>query len=178
KMMSGGIAEADFCLRLPDGIRERTAAGHDNAPASTARQRADPTRKMPRAGKTAAKLDHDDVSVVHLVGGSAFARRRRKQMKNFGYTRRPLPLDFDSHPARADLNFLYFHSDALDLRVIENEVGNPFRERFKQRNVTFGGNQSDAVCNNVVREHVAHVLRWLGGPGNFCFDVEAHSLRI
>jgi hypothetical protein len=33
---------------------------------------------MAGAGKTAAQLDHDDVTVVHLVGWAAFARCRRK----------------------------------------------------------------------------------------------------
>jgi hypothetical protein len=33
---------------------------------------------MAGAGKTSAQLDHDDVTVVHLVGWAAFARCSRK----------------------------------------------------------------------------------------------------
>jgi hypothetical protein len=77
-MVCGGIAEPDFCLCLPNGIRERAAAGHDDTPATAARQGADPINKMAGAGKTSAQLDHDDVTVVHLVGWAAFARCSRK----------------------------------------------------------------------------------------------------
>ena len=78
KMVSGGIAEPDFCLCLPNSIRERAAAGHDDTPATAARQGADPISEMAGAGKTAAQLDHDDVTAVHLVGWATFARCRRK----------------------------------------------------------------------------------------------------
>jgi hypothetical protein len=177
-MVSGGIAESDFCLCLPNGVRERAAAGHDDTPASAARQGADPISEMAGAGKTAAQLDHDDVTVVHLVGWAAFARCRRKQMEDFGNACRSLSRDFNPHPPGAYFDLLDLDGYTLDLRMVEQESGDALGECFEQWNVTLNPNQADAIGNNVIRENVAHILRRLGGAGDLGIHVETHALRM
>src|SRR4029453_1100558 len=98
-------------------------------------------------------------------------------MIDLSYGYRSLPPDFDPHPARAGLDLLHLDGDALDLRVFEHEICDPLGQRFDQRNMTFSHNQTNAVCNNVIREHVTQILRWLRRASNIGVYVEAHALR-
>src|SRR5215831_14217290 len=105
-MVSGGIAEPDSCLCLPNRVRERAATRHDDTLASATGEGVDPIGEMAGAGETAAQFDHDDVTVAHLVGWAALDRCRRKQMKDFGNAGRSLSRDFNPHPPWAHVDFL------------------------------------------------------------------------
>ena len=97
---------------------------------------------------------------------------------NVARFRDAFPRDFDPDASRPDVQLFDAHDDASDSRMSQHERRDPLREFFHKCDMSLRNDQTDAVRNDVVGQHIAHICGNMIEPPDVDIDVEAHALRL
>src|ERR1700722_6788712 len=92
--------------------------------------------------------------------------------------RHALACDFDADAARPDIQLLYPYDHSSDPRMLQHERRHAFGESFHERDVLVRDDHADAVRDDIVGQHVAHLFWDVIQSLDIDVDVEAHALRI